>query len=274
MSSNFFDLEPYPIVRMRIPAFGYSLKEFTVIELPKLGQFVQSGECACVLESDKAVHEVATPCSGTVSELHASLGQILPVGSLLISIAGDERSKKKSSTASAVLEDNADVGRIDLNQAWQITQMKDEDFEEAWNIWIVNQMLASRDWDTQNVPDLRNQFVEMLEGGRRPPFTLHCAFRNGQLDGWAGIFPAKNNPLSRAKIGEVSLYVRNPSAIHTPAVLLMSHLISYATCSGMAFLIGMTNPNNLPVQKLLQATNFVLLGSAGKLQTQIWIYNI
>jgi hypothetical protein len=42
----------------------------------------------------------------------------------------------------------------------------------------------------------------------------------------------------------------------------------------MAFLVGMTNPNNAAVQKLLKATNFVLLGAAGKLQTQIWIYNI
>ena len=68
--------------------------------------------------------------------------------------------------------------------------------------------------------------------------------------------------------------MRNPSATHTPGVLLMNQLVSEATRSDMAFLVGMTNPNNAEVQKLLTATNFVLLGSAGKLQTQIWIYNI
>jgi len=261
-------------VQIRIPAFGYSLTEFTVIQLPNLGQLLESGECACVLESDKAIHEVAAPCTGIVSAHHASLGQILPVGSLLVSINGNGVTTPNTVTDSKTREDSSEVAAINSNQSWIIAPMKIEDFEEAWNIWIDNQKLASRDWNPQSFPDLRNQFIEMLNSGLKPPFSLHCAFKDGQLDGWAGIFPTKNNPLSKAKIGEVSLYVRKPTATHTPAVLLMKHLISEATRSDMAFLMGMTNPNNSAVQKLLKATNFILLGAAGKLQTQIWIYNI
>lgn len=273
MGSNGNDVEVDLVVQMRIPAFGYSLTEFTVIELPKLGQSLVTGECACVLESDKAIHEVAAPCSGTVSEHHASLGQILPVGSLLVSIDGKGVASPNSVTASKDCEVGSEVAVSNSSQSWQIAPMKIEDFEEAWNIWINNQKLASRDWNLQCFPNLRSQFSEMLKSGLQAPFSIHCAFKDGRLDGWAGVFPTKNNPLSRDKIGEVSLYVSDPNATHTAGILLMNHVIAEARHSGMAFLIGMTNPNNLSVQKLLKATKFELLGSAGKLQTQIWVYN-
>jgi len=260
------------IEQMRIPAFGYSLTEYTIVDLPRLGHQLEAGESACLVESDKAVHEIAASCSGVVSELHASVGQVLPVGSLLLSISKALDAPSLSVAVARTSAENTEVTNHPC-KSWRITPMIKEYFDAAWEIWLENQKLASRDWEPQNFPDLREQFNKMFESGLQAPFSIHCAFKDEQLDGWAGIFPTKNNPLSRAKVGEVSLYVSDPNATHTAGMLLMNHVISSARQSGMAFLIGMSNPNNTSVQKLLKATKFELLGSAGKLQTQIWVYN-
>jgi glycine cleavage system H protein len=53
------------------------LGDVVYIELPKLGEKVQAGEEACVLESTKAAVDVYSPVSGTVIAVNEALGKDL-----------------------------------------------------------------------------------------------------------------------------------------------------------------------------------------------------
>lgn len=51
----------------------HALDEIVWLRLPKLGQYLEAGECAVVLESDEWMTEVATPFAGQVVSVNEKL---------------------------------------------------------------------------------------------------------------------------------------------------------------------------------------------------------
>lgn len=257
---------------IKIPALGYSLTEFTIIELPKIGDRIKKGEKLLTLESDKSVHDLDSPYEGVISELLAEKGQVLGVGAELIVIKDIVVAKDTHEDTFQDSEVEASSKEIPVISQWNLVDATESNLESMWDIWFEHQALASRESSLVKDANLFDQFKAMIDRGANSPFCVRCAIENQNLDGWGACLPVKNNPVSRDKIAEVSLYVKDPNAKNNPAVLIMKDLIHRASKTEISFLIGMSSPFNHPVRKLLSNTGFSLLGNAGKQKTQIWIY--
>lgn len=259
-----------------VPGHGYSLTEFTILSLPDLGQSFVTGDSLISLESDKSVHDVHAQFDCVVIDVHAKIGQVLSVGSPIVSIEllAIPESSSVLEANSELLPPSTDTSSATSEKSWSVVQADMTMIDQMWNIWFGNQGIASRSSSLQATPKLREEFSQMIHKGLHAPFAAYCAILGGKVDGWVACFPMKNNPISRGKVAEVSLYVQDPNSTATPAILLMNQIINHARATEIAFLVGMSNPNNVPVQKLLKATGFDLLGNAGKQKTQIWVFNL
>lgn len=239
----------------------------------EVGARIVAGQEIVQFESDKSVHSLESPVTGIVWELHSPTGSVVAVNDAILTIhAVNDSSDIQEALPKAeqsVAVASAAKSIQDKDPKWDLSVALSTDFEEMWKVWLVNQGLASRT-QVENTASLKEAFREMIGQGFHPPFFILVAKEQGQVAGWLGVFPCKNNPLSREKIGEVSLYTQDPFSTSTPSVLLMLAAIEKATALGMTFLLGMTSPSNEPVHKLLNATGFVHLGNAGKQNTQIW----
>jgi 2-oxoglutarate dehydrogenase E2 component (dihydrolipoamide succinyltransferase) len=74
---------------VKIPTVGESISEVVLAKwLKKDGDFVETDELLCEIESDKASFEIPAEHSGTV-KLHVKEGETAPVGSVIAEIQGD-----------------------------------------------------------------------------------------------------------------------------------------------------------------------------------------
>lgn len=74
----------------RLPDLGEGVREGEVVDwLVEPGQTVAEDDPMVEVETDKATVEIPCPVDGTVAELHAAVGDTVPVGGLLITIAAD-----------------------------------------------------------------------------------------------------------------------------------------------------------------------------------------
>jgi 2-oxoglutarate dehydrogenase E2 component (dihydrolipoamide succinyltransferase) len=70
-------------VELRIPGAGDAATEAQLVEwIAADGDLVREGEAIYLIESDKAVLEIAAPASGTL-RIAAEAGAILPIGHLI-----------------------------------------------------------------------------------------------------------------------------------------------------------------------------------------------
>jgi pyruvate dehydrogenase E2 component (dihydrolipoamide acetyltransferase) len=77
-----------PLVEFRMPELGENIESGDVVSLAvQPGEEVTQGQTVLELETDKAVVEVPSPASGTVSEVAVKVGQRLRVGDLIFKIA-------------------------------------------------------------------------------------------------------------------------------------------------------------------------------------------
>lgn len=68
----------------RLPDPGEGLREAEIVEwYVEEGDEVTEDEPLCDVETDKAVVEIPTPCTGTVVELHAAEGEVVAVGEVI-----------------------------------------------------------------------------------------------------------------------------------------------------------------------------------------------
>ncbi len=112
-----------PRFPIKMPQLGESIAEATIREiLIAPGDEVKADQNIFEVETDKAMMEVTTPCSGTISEITALVGTSYPVGSQIASIeaseeeatkaglikpgAGDESAAPDASDAADAKEDN------------------------------------------------------------------------------------------------------------------------------------------------------------------------
>ena len=77
----------------KLPDIGEGVHEGTILEWKcALGDSVQEGDILAVVETDKVVAEIPSPCSGTVRKLGPKPGEAARVGETLalIEIEGQE----------------------------------------------------------------------------------------------------------------------------------------------------------------------------------------
>src|SRR5215831_11580303 len=68
-----------------MPQLGESIVEATIVRwCVKAGEFVERGQTLAEVETDKATSEIPAPRSGTIRELLAAEGAVVPVGAPIL----------------------------------------------------------------------------------------------------------------------------------------------------------------------------------------------
>ncbi|HEX5017571.1 MAG TPA: dihydrolipoamide acetyltransferase family protein [Actinomycetes bacterium] len=94
--------------QFRLPDVGEGLTEGEVLRwLVKVGDVVEVNQPLVEVETAKAAVELPSPFGGTVSELHASEGDVLPVGAPLVTIATDGEGEGGSGPAATPSAESA-----------------------------------------------------------------------------------------------------------------------------------------------------------------------
>ncbi len=70
-----------------LPKWGTTMQEADIAEiLVSVGDAVAEGQPLVSIETDKVETEVESPCSGVVREIRVAIGEVVPVGGVLIVI--------------------------------------------------------------------------------------------------------------------------------------------------------------------------------------------
>src|SRR5690606_18633957 len=87
--------------RFHLPDVGEGLTEAEIARwCVEVGDAVAVDEPLVEIETVKATVELPSPRAGVIVEIHAAVGEVLPVGALLVSISGDTRpDEEDASTA-------------------------------------------------------------------------------------------------------------------------------------------------------------------------------
>ncbi|WNM19087.1 dihydrolipoamide acetyltransferase family protein [Flavobacterium capsici] len=114
-----------PIIEFKMPKMGESISEATIISwLKNVGDFVDAEETILEVATDKVDSEVASPVSGTISEIRFQKDDIVAVGSVLALINSDVQStseKKevisniKTETKEEVKQSNTEFKQLKSN---------------------------------------------------------------------------------------------------------------------------------------------------------------
>jgi pyruvate/2-oxoglutarate dehydrogenase complex dihydrolipoamide acyltransferase (E2) component len=92
----------------RVPDIGEGIAEVEIVEwYVGIGDVIRADQVVASIETDKAVVEMPTPLSGTITELGGNAGDILPVGSVLLIVETNGRAPADSATKPAPSESRA-----------------------------------------------------------------------------------------------------------------------------------------------------------------------
>ena len=87
---------------LRLPELGENIESGDVVRVNvHPGEQVSEGQTVLELETDKAVVEVPSTVSGTISEVKVQTGQKLKVGDVILTLSGGEQTIAEQKTASA-----------------------------------------------------------------------------------------------------------------------------------------------------------------------------
>ena len=101
-----------------LPDVGEGVAEGEIVGwLVEVGDAVEEDQPVAEVETDKAVVEVPSPVNGTVKEIHADAGELVPVGTVIITFAeegdeaeGQEQTETRTDTAT---ETRSEVGAVE-----------------------------------------------------------------------------------------------------------------------------------------------------------------
>jgi pyruvate dehydrogenase E2 component (dihydrolipoamide acetyltransferase) len=78
----------------RLPDPGEGIHEAEILDVcVSVGQAVREGESILQIETDKAIVEIPSPCTGTVAEIKVTKGDVVRVGEVLMTFTTDEAGK-------------------------------------------------------------------------------------------------------------------------------------------------------------------------------------
>ena len=96
------------VVEFRLPELGENIESGDVVRVAvQPGDVVSQGQTVLELETDKAVVEVPSSVSGTVSEVKAQVGQKMKVGDLILTIAATQPAPAAAAPAPAAPDKSA-----------------------------------------------------------------------------------------------------------------------------------------------------------------------
>ncbi|MCH2141475.1 MAG: 2-oxo acid dehydrogenase subunit E2 [Phycisphaerales bacterium] len=96
-----------------LPDLGEGVAEAELIKWRvSEGETVKEHQTLAEMETDKALVEVPSPWSGTISQLHGEVGEIILVGSKLVSYGDAALVDSQSATPAATEEDDGDAGTV------------------------------------------------------------------------------------------------------------------------------------------------------------------
>ncbi|MFB6281895.1 MAG: biotin/lipoyl-containing protein, partial [Haloferacaceae archaeon] len=96
------------IREFRLPDVGEGVAEGELVEwLVEPGDAVHEDQPVAEVETDKALVEIPSPYDGTVHELHAEPGEVVPVGEVIVSFDVPEAAVEGTGAADAGGEDAA-----------------------------------------------------------------------------------------------------------------------------------------------------------------------
>jgi hypothetical protein len=164
-----------------------------------------------------------------------------------------------------------------LESGMTIVPMAKEHFHDAFKIWKSHQEFAFRsNRDEVKSLDSYEHELKSLMFNDRPPFGCWVSLlqtvkyikysKNSSynLIGWVLAQPITNNPITRKKMCEISLYVIDPTAIWTPSKILMQSVLNKLGEGGVEFVYGHTAPKNTESMALLEDIGFVNYGRIPK----------
>lgn len=106
------------IIEFKMPKMGESISEATIISwLKNVGDFVDAEETILEVATDKVDSEVASPVSGTITEIRFQKDDVVAVGSVLALINSDDvqsNSEKKEVISNIKTETKEEVKQSDL----------------------------------------------------------------------------------------------------------------------------------------------------------------
>lgn len=98
----------------RLPDPGEGLTEAEIVEwYVDAGEDVREDDPLCDVETDKAVVEIPTPCTGTVTELVAAPGDVVAVGAVIAVFETDSPPRQQS--FETALADQPDTSSVDTD---------------------------------------------------------------------------------------------------------------------------------------------------------------
>ncbi|HLD04915.1 MAG TPA: dihydrolipoamide acetyltransferase family protein [Candidatus Nanoarchaeia archaeon] len=85
------------MTEFRFPDVAEGIKEGKLISWKvKEGDLVEEDQALCEMETDKSVLEIPSPQKGVIQKLHYFPGQMVPVGEVLVTFAGNETASRPS----------------------------------------------------------------------------------------------------------------------------------------------------------------------------------
>ena len=85
----------------KLPDLGEGLTEGEVARwLVAEGQEIAEDDPLVEIQTDKATVEIPSPAAGVVSRIHVAEGEVVPVGTVLVSIGGDAASARSETDGS------------------------------------------------------------------------------------------------------------------------------------------------------------------------------
>ncbi|XGI84360.1 dihydrolipoamide acetyltransferase family protein [Halorutilales archaeon Cl-col2-1] len=112
------------VTEFEFPDVGEGVTEGTLLEWQvDEGDAVEEDDVLAQVETDKAVVDVPSPTSGTVSELHANPGDVIKVGEVIVTINGEDGGEETTEEAA---EETAPGDEADEEEAEEPTDKDGE----------------------------------------------------------------------------------------------------------------------------------------------------
>jgi len=102
----------------KLPDVGEGVAEGELVRwLVDVGEEIEEDQPLAEVETDKALVDLPSPFAGTVTDLHAAEGEMVPVGTVIVSIEVDGEDATASEVAGAAVEDETDTAATDADAA-------------------------------------------------------------------------------------------------------------------------------------------------------------
>jgi L-amino acid N-acyltransferase YncA len=92
-------------------------------------------------------------------------------------------------------------------------------------------------------------------------FQYWIAYQRNAVMGWCSLQPCRNNPLTRRKMGELSVYVCPEHSNNGVARMLIERLIEHASSVGITYIVGYARLGNYRILHLLHSMGWVSVGT-------------